>query len=138
MFELFAIQNNKQREKLVEYVMEMPLPFKAAIQEISKQRDVDLNAAYWVMLGYAEDHTGHTKSELHDKFKKRFLTTYCPEPGTNIWKVRTKSTTELSDNEFANYFNQVRAYLLIELNIDTPTEAEIINNQNPIKCSKIQ
>lgn len=126
----YAILNKKQRAKLIEYLGEKQLPIKVLIQDITSQRDVNLNDAYWVALTYASEYSGHTKNELHTYFKKRFLTEYSPEPGSGEWKIRVKSTTELSNEEFAMYFEQVRAFLLVEWNLDTPTRKENFNNQN--------
>ena len=65
-------------------------------------RSQQQNRLYWMYLGVIADDTGHSVDELHSYFKGKLLS----DGLTEIYrqKVRkTKSTTTLNKNDFAEY-----------------------------------
>lgn len=82
------------------------------------KRTISQNNYYWLYLGIIAAETGDSIGDLHTFFKGKFL-------GEKIVEVfgekvrRTKSTTELSVNDFGEYIDQIAALTEIE---PPPTE----------------
>lgn len=69
-------------------------------------RTLQQNAYYWVYLTQMSEQTGHTKEDLHELFKDKFLTTGVKEIFGS--KVNTKSsTTSLSVGKFVEYLMKI-------------------------------
>lgn len=83
------------------------------IEKKSKRSDQQ-NRYYWgAYLPILSSETGHTKDELHELFKAKFLTKKISEVMSQ--KVRiTKSTTELSKGEFSDFIANISEFTQIE------------------------
>ena len=63
----------------------------------------------------------YTKEQAHEILKGKFLREDVPDPTTGeLLTERVKSTTELDTNEFAEFYDQCRAWLKDMFGIDTP------------------
>lgn len=72
------------------------------IDEKKPTRSAEQNNLYFLYLGVIAEETGHSKDDLHDLFKGKFLGGEVVEVFGE--KVRQKkSTTKLNKNDFAEY-----------------------------------
>lgn len=94
---------------------------EVAIGKRRRQRSLPQNSWYWgVVLPVIAHETGHSAEELHEIFKRMFLT-------RKIIKYRNKdfqlpgTTTDLNTMEFSEYVERVRAEAaLMGINIPDP------------------
>lgn len=87
--------------------------FALTINERKPKRSERQNAYYWLYIGIISNETGFTPDELHTMFKGKFLTREIKEVMGQ--KVRiTKSTTDLSKSEFAEYIMEIETFTGIQ------------------------
>lgn len=82
------------------------------IDKQKKVRSPQQNAFYWGVFLPVLTETGYTTDELHELFKKKFLSkrkTLTKLGRKVIWKY--KSTTELSTIEFEEYLEKIREFV---------------------------
>jgi len=91
------------------------------VGEYRRSRSAEQNARYWAIIGAIADHTGHSKDEIHEYCKQRFLPPRVIEIDGQQVMVPT-STTTLSTAEFAAYMDQVEAWAATELGVVIPVE----------------
>lgn len=100
---------------------------QAVVVKFSKpvtRRSNSQNAFYWgVVLETIATDTGHTAEEIHSVFKEMFLPRKFITVGRREVETR-KSTTELSQDEFHLYLEQIRAFAATELSIRIPNPNE--------------
>lgn len=84
----------------------------------TKNRSLNENAYYWVLLDILGNELGYMPYEVHDAMKNLFLTDY----SNKLPKVR--STTSLSTVEMEDYLQKIRVFALTELNINLPLPHE--------------
>ena len=93
-----------------------------------KLRSVSENKYYWgVVLDILSDELGHTKTEMHEILKTKFLRdiAYIKKKNGEHLKVETsKSTTDLKTNEFEDYLSKIRNFASAELGIWIPEPNE--------------
>lgn len=85
-----------------------------------KPRSNNQNRYYWFCLSLLSNHTGHTKSELHDFFKRKFLSVPC-----DGWlEFKTGSTRKLNTLEMEEYLQKIRLFCdeIIEYYLPLPNE----------------
>ena len=94
------------------------------IRPVENDRTTRQNNYLWgVVYKLASEHTGFTPLEVHEVFKRRFLT-YEKSYQDKLYEF-TKSTTELTTREFADYVDEVRRYCEAELGLLIP-DPEIV------------
>lgn len=71
----------------------------------TNQRSVPQNKMYWNILNSLSNHWGHSKDELHEKFKKEFLREDMDVLGDKFYRV--KSTTDLDTLTFGRYLRDI-------------------------------
>lgn len=83
--------------------------FALTIDERKPTRSENQNRYYWLYLRVIASETGYTDGELHSMFKGKFLTKEIKEVMGQ--KVRiTRSTTELTKSEFAEYILEIQNF----------------------------
>lgn len=83
--------------------------FSLHIDEKKPKRSEQQNRYYHLYLNMIADETGYTHGELHSLMKGKFLTREIKEVMGQ--KVRiTKSTTELSKSDFAEYILEIQNF----------------------------
>ena len=87
---------------------------KYRIQKLTGNRSLEQNSYYWTILEGLSEHTGHTKEEMHEYFKKEFLS----EEGKYITVY--KSTTGMEKADFSQYINSIRGWALTHLGYFIP------------------
>ena len=83
-----------------------------------KNRSLNENAYYWMILTIVGEELGYLPQEVHEAFKNMFLTDYTGK----IPKVR--STSSLSTIDMEDYLQKIRVFALTELNINLPLPHE--------------
>lgn len=93
------------------------------IMPVESTRSSQANRYYWgIVIKLISEHTGFTPEEVHEVFKKKFLTYHKSYKG-KVYKF-TKSTTDLKISDFAGYVDKIIQYATSELGIIIP-DAEI-------------
>lgn len=83
--------------------------FTLTVDESIPTRSEQQNRYYWLYIKMISDETGFTKDEVHLLCKGKFLTREIKEVLGD--KVRiTKSTTELTKSEFAEYIQEIQTF----------------------------
>jgi hypothetical protein len=77
-------------------------------------RTSEQNRLYWAELGTLADKCGHTPELWHEFFKKHFLTSEAVEMAGEVI-IMSPSTTKLSKAQFADYIEQVFAWLAVNV-----------------------
>lgn len=91
------------------------------IKKLENTRSAQANRYYWAcVVKLISEHTGFTPDEVHEVFKKRFLS-YKKKVKGKVYEF-TRSTTELKISEFQNYIEQVKEYATRELDVLFPDE----------------
>lgn len=111
-----------QRENIAAFLSQFD--GRAVTVEIAKPasaRSLRQNAYYWgVVLTYIAQETGHSTEELHIAMKDLFLPRKFLALGKSEVEIR-KTTTDLTQTEFAKYLEQIRAWAAQELNLNIPS-----------------
>lgn len=76
------------------------------IESKSPSRTSRQNRFYWVYLEKIAQTSGHTPEELHNTFKRAFLSKQ-EVPGINRTFHERPSTTKLSKKEFSDYIRKI-------------------------------
>lgn len=84
------------------------------ISQKKEKRSIMQHRYYFLYLGIISDGSGHTKDELHNFFKGKFLTERISEIFGQATRV-TKSTTDLTKSEFSEYLANISLLTGVEL-----------------------
>lgn len=100
----------------------LPPKDESVVIKFGKQRTTSQNALYFVWLQFCVDNGGRDagyfdSSELHEALAGRFLSIKKQAPGGFNTYAR-KSTTELTKDEFSEYFEKCQACVREYLHID--------------------
>ncbi len=80
------------------------------VEDKYKIRSEKQNRYYWgVVVRLVSDHTGFEPEEIHQLFKKKFLS-YRRKVNKVVMEF-TKSTTELNWKDFGDYIQKIRDYV---------------------------
>ncbi len=103
--------------KLADYLRTIEGNVQIIIEKPKKRRSENEHRYYWgVIVKLISDHTGHSKDEIHEALKHKFL-----------WDgLVARSTTRLSVSEAEEFYAQVRMWAASELELMIPLPNEII------------
>jgi len=110
----FILRKDNQRivmESLVEWLNARNLdePLEISIRPYKRNRSREQNDYYWALLTAIANETGHTKEEIHELMRYRFLGMQSKEiAGHRIEYL--PSTTKLKVGEMADYITQIEAW----------------------------
>ena len=90
------------------------------IEKHRKKRTDSQNNLYWKMLQIIEEDTGHSKDDLHEFFKRKFLGDKIEVLGEPF--VISRSTTKLNTKTFSTYLLDIRFFIKDAADIDLPIE----------------
>lgn len=94
---------------------------------VKRIRSLDANNYYWgVVVGYVREAFGYEKHEqemVHEGLKMKFLS-YEHVNGFPI----PKSTASLKSNEFWDYIEAIRRWMVMEFNVKIPDPNEVDDN----------
>jgi hypothetical protein len=89
-----------------------------------KNRSLNQNAYYWILLDLLSDELGYTSDEMHTLCRQRFLKKFINVKGKEL--CTTKSTTELSTVEFEEYTAKIRQWASIDFSLYLPLPNEVV------------
>lgn len=96
------------------------------VRETGKPRSNNQNRYYWsICVGMIADETGHTAEEVHEFLKAKLLPRYTVTIASESISA-TKSTSDLSTDQFETFLNHVRAFAAIELGLTIPLPNESV------------
>jgi hypothetical protein len=122
-----VIRNNNQKDKVIDWIKDRPLPIKFMFEPVYPTRSVEQNAyLFGVVYKKISEHTGHNLVEVHQGYKEKFLVEYSPDV-LEKWQLRIKSTTEFSTISIMEYAMMVRADAEIEYGIQIELPNELFN-----------
>jgi len=108
-------KSEHHKELFARYVMQFPDgKYNLEINKRTEGRSQQQNRYYWLYLGIVSRESGHTTEELHQLFRGMFLSKGIKEVMGKPVRV-TKSTTELSKNDFCEYLAEIYTYTEIPL-----------------------
>lgn len=88
------------------------------IQVDRGKRTTQQNRFYWLLLNLISEETGHEPDELHECFKQRFLQPRVKEVLGD--EIQIYSTTFENYEDFWQYVERIRRFVLTDLGIETP------------------
>ena len=81
---------------------------RVVVEEEKLTRTIPQNSLYWLYLGQIEDETGNTAEDLHEIFKRKFLSPRMVK--FKDWEIKLPgTTTKLSKLEFGEYLDKICA-----------------------------
>jgi CTP:phosphocholine cytidylyltransferase-like protein len=106
----FAYLKDKDKGKQIEYLV--------TIKKNRPVRSVSANSYMWIVLQAIANHTGDTADDLHEFFKKKYLSKEVQG------EIIGQSTKNLDTNEFAIYLKKVKEFAKTILEVHYIPEPE--------------
>jgi hypothetical protein len=112
-------------QQIIDYVTNFPddTEFEITIKRVKDARSLNLNRTYWMYLTMIGDHLGHSKMEMHDYFKAKFLCEIHIVNGEET--LVCESTAKLSNKEFCEYLEKIFHYCADKIGFILPDIDEI-------------
>jgi len=127
---LFVIKTDEDKDLLMAAIKLADWPFKVYVQPLFPKAKPD---QYRYLFGVAyqriADFVGHTNVwDVHDDMMMLFNVEYSPLPDGK-WEFRRKGGDEFTTISIAQYIEKLRAYWLIEWNLNIEDPSEIFANE---------
>lgn len=122
------LRDEAQRRPFLRFIETVSLekPIKITVELYHKKRSLSANSLMWAWLNEAAkalaNETGATPDEMHTALKQKLLTPKIIEVAGQT--IAIYSTKNLTTAEFANYMDQVYAFIVGEMGIYLPTPQE--------------
>lgn len=114
-----GVLTHLDREAFTNYLKTLNGLVKIEVKPHKKIRSLNQNNYYWgVVLQIISEDTGHTPEELHDVFRKMFLS-HTTKKVFGLTLDHLATTTDLTTVEFMNYIDRITA-LVGEAGITIP------------------
>jgi hypothetical protein len=126
--------NNKLKSsgniQIADYIAGFPddTKFEIIIRKVKDARSLNLNRTYWMYLTMIGDHLGHSKMEMHDYFKAKFLCEVHVVNGEET--LVCESTAKLSNKEFCEYLEKIFYFCADEVGFTLPDIDELKKGLN--------
>lgn len=106
----FYTNSERDRERLLAFVQVVPLdkPIVWKVEEAKSGRSAQQNRLYWKWIGIIATDTGNDAEDLHEYFKRKFLTPRTVELHGEISEVYT--TKRLKVAEMKEYLDRISAF----------------------------
>ena len=92
--------------------------YTVEVTEKKPRRTINQNSLYWLWLTCLEHETGTDRSDLHDYFKRKYLT---PERVNVFGQYQDKfSTVGLNTTQFKYLLDHLQVFAQTELSIELP------------------
>lgn len=100
-------------------VLSLEKPIRLTVEEVTKRRTLSQNALMWKWLNEVADkmaeYSGHTPEEIHDFFKRKFLSpTLVTIAGETVERY---TTTKMNTAEMSAYMDRIYAFVTGECGI---------------------
>lgn len=98
--------------------LDLSKTYTVEITEKRARRTMSQNSLYWLWLTAISNETGQDKEDLHDYFKRKYLT---PERVMVFGDTQDRfSTTSLNTAQFKDLLDHIQIFCLTELSISLP------------------
>jgi hypothetical protein len=112
----FTSHNREYLSSVVGYLGHQEPPFVVKVGPYKRRRSIQQKGLYFVWMGEIADATGHTKDEMHEYFKWKFLPPRLIEVGGKAITC-AGSTEALNTEQMSDYMERIKAFAAQELNI---------------------
>lgn len=118
------IRDEGMRTRVVQHIASLNIekPWAITIEPYKKRRSLSQNALMWKWLeevvAHVHETTGQDKEDIHEFFKRQFLTPKVNEVFGVV--VKTWSTKELKTAEMSTYLDKIYAWVTTELGLLLP------------------
>lgn len=113
----FRIEDDQQRQRLVQFIGSRTPPFQVDIGPIREQRTVSQNSRLWALHQLAANETGYTPDELHELMLCKFFGTKEIEVGGIKRTVPAKRSSAREKQEFREFLDNVENFYASELGV---------------------
>ena len=117
MAKTYHIEDNLQRERLVQFLGKRELPFQVDVGPIREQRSLPQNSRLWALHQLASKETGYTPDELHELMLAKFFGTKDIEVGGVRRNVPLKRSSTRDKAEFREFLEAVENFYASELGV---------------------
>jgi len=128
----YTIRHKEQITPPFEYakrlLQETTKPIIITVSKQKRQRSINQNAYYWLILKLIGENLGYFAEEMHSVFAIMFLKKIITLGIHSIESYR--STTKLSTVEFEEYLQNIRIFCSSELEIFIPLPNEILDEED--------
>lgn len=124
-----AVENERQRELVLALIAGLNIEKAMARhgRAKNKQRTLSQNALYWKWVTEAvkavHEHTGQDKDDIHEFFKRKFLTPKVVELAGEVAEYYTTRGLEIP--EMKEYMDKIYAFCVSELGVLLPLPEEM-------------
>jgi hypothetical protein len=114
----FILDTEPKRQRLLAFlkVIEIKQPLHILIDVFRKDRSIQQNKRYWLLMDRIAMETGHEKDEIHEFCKEKFLGTRVIEIAGERANV-SPSTRRLTVQEFRDYSEKVEQFMIETLGV---------------------
>lgn len=119
----FQIEDDLQRQRLIQWLSRREIPFQVDIGPIREQRTLSQNARLWALHQLASKETGHSPDELHELMLARHFGTKEIEVGGFRRIVPLKRSSTREKTEFREFLDAVETFYASELGVWLGQEA---------------
>ena len=123
MSRTFHIEDELQRQRLVQFISRRDLPFQAEIGNIREQRSLAQNSRLWALHQLAGKETGYSPDELHELMLCKFFGTKEIEVGGMKRQIPLKRSSTRDKAEFREFLDMVENFYASELGVWLGQEA---------------
>jgi hypothetical protein len=122
------VRDEVMRARVLKLVMSLDLtkPWLVTVEQYRKRRSLSQNALLWKWHGEVikavGEHTGMDAEDLHEFFKRKFLTPRIVELNGEI--VERYTTTKLTTVEMSEFMTRIYAFVTSELGLLLPLPEE--------------
>jgi len=113
----FHIEDDLQRQRLMQFLAKRELPFQVEVGEIREQRTLPQNARLWALHQLAAKETGYAPDELHELMLCKFFGTKEVELGGIRRTVPLKRSSTRDKAEFREFLDSVENFYASELGV---------------------
>lgn len=98
--------------------------YELTVTKVKDIRSAKMNNLYWWWLSIISENSGYTRKELHNYFKEELL---CEEKLVNNKIIlECKSTSELTNQQYVKYLNEVNRIATQHFNCFLPDQDSIL------------
>ncbi len=119
----YQIEDDLQRQRLIQWLGRQELPFQVDVGPIREQRTLPQNARLWALHQLASKETGYAPDELHELMLARYFGTKEIEVGGVRRNVPLKRSSTRDKAEFREFLDAVENFYASELGVWLGQEA---------------
>jgi hypothetical protein len=97
--------------------------YEMDVRKAKVKRSISQNRLYWMWLTCVQDESGTDKNDIHDLFRRKFLSKTVKFNGKR--KRVAMSTAGLSKDQFTEYLNKIQVFVNTELAIVLPNPSDV-------------